>query len=322
MQGWIYQVGAAAPMYNSILCIYLLMCIKYRWTDEQLKKLILPMLHAVILVWAIGSATAGLLLELYNFGGILGCWIDDAQEYYCRQGYDLSSCGRGDKSEEFIWYFGVIPVVSALFVTIITTCMLYCHIRGLEKRARRINEDASYNSGYARSSFGDIENSPEDGRPTLQPASSLSKNCCQNRTKNHLSKQVLESGILYVFAFWITYAPFLIIAFISATDAAVPDWLRVANVLLLPLQGLCNLLIYRLPRWTRYWRKRRQPFVSSNKSLTQEEIQQMPMNHEMDSCPQRSMDFSGDKEAFTPAQSNGALNDSAAVPINGVLIQD
>ncbi|KAI2498597.1 hypothetical protein MHU86_15887 [Fragilaria crotonensis] len=137
LQGWLYQFGAAAPMYNSALTVYCLLCVRFGWTAEQLKKCFLPTMHTLVFGWAFGFATAGIILELYNYGGMLGCWIDDAQlDDLCDQGYELTSCSRGHVSELYVFMFAILPGLSSLMITIFATSMLYCRIRAIEQQAQ------------------------------------------------------------------------------------------------------------------------------------------------------------------------------------------
>jgi hypothetical protein len=251
LQGWLYQFGAAAPMYNSVLSIYCLLCVRYGWTAEQLKKCFLPSMHTVVFGWAFGFATAGIILELYNYGGMLGCWIDDSQMSLCDQGYELSSCSRGRVSDLYVFMFAILPGLSSLMVTIFATSMLYCRIRTIERRAQGVDDDTSGYSQAMRAPRFQVGDLPPDGEQDTTPLLESSHFCCRlwrtRSTQFRMSKKVLESGTLYVVAFWITYTPFVAIAVLSAAKSPVPDWLRVANVLVLPLQGFFNLLIYKIP---------------------------------------------------------------------------
>lgn len=258
MQGWLYQFGSAAPIYNSVLSIYCLLCVKYGWTDARAKKCYLPSMHTIVVGWAFGSATAGLVLQLYNYGGYLGCWIDDSHLNYCVNAPDLSSCSRGEHSDLYVFLFAVLPGLSSLFVTVFATVMLYCSIRALERRAQQYDDDATGYAHATRSSRFVADDIPLDIdqniTESLEPSSS---SCCRltRSTHSRMSKKVLESGMLYVLAFWITYTPFLVIVGLNVAEISTPDFLKVANVVLLPLQGLFNLLIYKLPVLKQGWSK-------------------------------------------------------------------
>jgi hypothetical protein len=91
-----------------------------------------------------------------------------------------------------------------------------------------------------------------------------------------ISKKVLESGILYIMAFWITYLFFSVIAAYAAMGRKAPDWARVVNVILLPSQGSFNHLIYKFRYWQYCWSIRtsllqQQKILQSNIKSTQED---------------------------------------------------
>eukprot|EP00545_Synedropsis_sp_CCMP1620_P004988 CAMPEP_0119030406 /NCGR_PEP_ID=MMETSP1176-20130426/41013_1 /TAXON_ID=265551 /ORGANISM="Synedropsis recta cf, Strain CCMP1620" /LENGTH=470 /DNA_ID=CAMNT_0006986775 /DNA_START=288 /DNA_END=1700 /DNA_ORIENTATION=- len=257
-QGWLYQAGTAVPMYNSVLSIYYLLRVKYKVSDEDLRKHTLPAMHVFVLVFAFGTATIALVLQLYNFGGMLGCWISDG----CTPGDELENCGRGSNHELFMWLFGGFPVLASLAVTIVTTAMLYCDVRSQEVIAHR-RHSYEYDR-HSRATSG--RSRPDDGEAEALESSENEKislwGCCRcwlerASERNKISAKVRDSGLLYVIAFWITYLPFLVIELCHLAGSDVPDWIRFANVTLLPLQGFFNIIIYKIPVW-QYRRSRRQ----------------------------------------------------------------
>jgi hypothetical protein len=284
MQGWLYQAGTTVPMYNTLLSTYYLLCVRYNKTDKDLQKLFLPAMYVLLVSWAFGSATAGLFLGIYNYGGIMGCWIDNSHIPWCEQGYDLESCGRGADADLYMWLFGAFPVLSSFAGTIVATCMLYTTIRSHEVRARRNEiESSSYSNAFRPSRFsgGDLRSEGETPEAIVDTTMVPSRRCnclrdwvsrrCQQFVSFKMSKKVLESGLLYVLAFWITYTPFLVLGICSAAGVSVPDWVRIADVILLPLQGFFNVLIYKVPQWRQQSNQRKkqreiiQPEATSDK---------------------------------------------------------
>ena len=110
---------------------------------------------------------------------------------------------------------------------------------------------------------------------------------CQQFTSFKMSKKVLESGLLYVLAFWITYTPFLVLGICSAAGVTVPDWVRIADVTLLPLQGFFNVLIYKLPQWRQQsnQRKKQREIIQAEATSDKIEARQSDLTQE----PSRSM---------------------------------
>ncbi|KAI2492283.1 hypothetical protein MHU86_22255 [Fragilaria crotonensis] len=215
----------------------------------------LPLRCTTLSLAFIVSYVLGIILELYNYGGMLGCWIDDAQLDLCDEGYVLTSCSRGHVSDLYVFVFAILPGVLSLMITILATSMLYCRIRAIEQQAHGDDRDTSGYSQATRAARFQVGDIPRDDEQDTTTSLESSHFCCRlwrrrsrrRSTQFRMSKKVLESGTLYVVAFWITYTPFIVISILSAAGSRAPDWLRVANVFLLPLQGSFNLLIYKIP---------------------------------------------------------------------------
>jgi hypothetical protein len=289
MQGWLYQAATSVPMYNAVLSIYYLLRVNFKRTDQELRKFALPAMHAAALLWAFGSATAGLVLDIFNFGGLLGCWIYEDYGGYCAAGIDLESCGRGSNHGIFLWLFGAAPVLSSLVVTIAATTAMYCAVRHHEvvaavRRQRQyhhgvitsgslelpaVESDDDHENNIATvpvsptSSQHDEPPAPAPGAPHRRGLRDLCCGCDLSSAVSHkVSAKVRDSGLLYVFAFWVTYLPTMLLEIFFLAGLHSPDWLRIANVTLLSLQGLFNVLIYKVPQW-QYLRSQRNNTRSS-----------------------------------------------------------
>jgi len=72
-----------------------------------------------------------------------------------------------------------------------------------------------------------------------------------------LSTTVRKQAFYYVSAFYVTWLALTILRILQTTDVQVPYAIFVLAVILTPLQGFLNSLIYMKPRYLRYRRRRR-----------------------------------------------------------------
>ena len=72
-------------MYNACICIYYLLTVRYsqRVRPKTIQTYILPAMHIVVWVVALGSAILALSLGVLGFDGVLGCWINDDDKWKC-----------------------------------------------------------------------------------------------------------------------------------------------------------------------------------------------------------------------------------------------
>jgi hypothetical protein len=66
LQGFMFQLGIATPLYNAALSLYYVLLLKYNWTPKQMARQIEPYLHAGIISFSVATSIAPLFMTLYN----------------------------------------------------------------------------------------------------------------------------------------------------------------------------------------------------------------------------------------------------------------
>ena len=66
IQGFLVQLSIMAPLYNVGLATHYLLVVKYKVTEEIMRRNIEPWMHSIPIVWGFGSAMIGLVLDLYH----------------------------------------------------------------------------------------------------------------------------------------------------------------------------------------------------------------------------------------------------------------
>mmetsp|Transcript_6128 Transcript_6128/g.11622 ORF Transcript_6128/g.11622 Transcript_6128/m.11622 type:complete len:551 (+) Transcript_6128:489-2141(+) len=138
-QGFFGQAAyMCTPLYNGVLSLYYLLVIRYRWREDELKRIEVYLLVVPPLV-AGGIAIAGLVLQLYNFANFI-CWIAPLP-WGCldtaRYGAEDANCVRGDNAWIYQWAFLYGPVWFLILFMAVAMLLVYNTVLSHEKRAGR-----------------------------------------------------------------------------------------------------------------------------------------------------------------------------------------
>lgn len=71
--GFFTQFSVCSPLYNGTLSLYYLLMIRFGWREDRLKR-IEPIIHGLTISFALGTAIAGVALNLYGSVEWL-CWV-------------------------------------------------------------------------------------------------------------------------------------------------------------------------------------------------------------------------------------------------------
>lgn len=214
-QGFLLQVAIGAPLYNCSLALLYLLMIKMRWTDQQLRK-VERWIHAVVLVWTLGTAVLLLPLGQYNHIAAV-CWVIGAPKGCGNSSFQEDPgvpCERGN----YAWAWGLALFYIPLWICVLACCasmvLLYQEVRQTHKRSMR----------YSRSIVG------------LQPRQTMQRS-------SQDTSRVAVQAILFSLSFLVTWMP--------STLWSVAHWfewshygLDLAAAIAEPLQGLWNCLIF------------------------------------------------------------------------------
>jgi len=211
-QGFFLQLGlCTATCYQATLLLYYFLTIVKQSRESQIKKWEI-FFHVVPCSAGLGTSIAGLVLKLYNpssRGSV--CWISEYPAYCSKS----LSCDRGQNAIMYQWWFLYVFVCLTFIWLIVAMSTIFHKVRGVEKKARRF----SHESGS--------------------------------------SKDVAMQALLFTISYaipWI-WAPIkagidtadIIFTNPNADDAVIA--LSIVNVIIFPLQGFFNFLVYLRPRY-------------------------------------------------------------------------
>ena len=161
-QGFLYQVGITNPLYIVSLCgaFYLSTCHNKR--DEDLLKRLEPATHIVIWLFAIVSATLGVLSNTVYFMGFNGCFIVIPQPRVCERRPDLADCYRDPvvHPRTVVFVLTIIPTAISVIGIIVFMSLIFRQVKIIESRSSRwdfrnsivVSHQTSYQSGVVRHS--------------------------------------------------------------------------------------------------------------------------------------------------------------------------
>jgi len=121
-QGFFVQANCTSAMYNACLSLYYLLTIKYRWTEDRLKK-IEPYLHAIPFLWSYSTAIASISLDILG-NAYLWCWISS-------------------KYDAYRWALFYGPLWLMILIVTINCIMIWLHIRKTERKSNRWTFEAT-----------------------------------------------------------------------------------------------------------------------------------------------------------------------------------
>jgi hypothetical protein len=245
-QGFFIQLGYTSLFYNMSLSFYFLMVVRYGMKEYQIKKLQL-WLHVPALVVGFGLAFGG--IHRYQNDG-WGCYIPPppiAQDY------------------RSILIFAVVPISIAIIIATVNMVLLYWAVRQQMIAARKwqFSWAAKQQQQVAKSSLSRNEdaacalptNADVSGE-SFQPRSPQ-KRLQYNRQSSIqiMERQTFWQALFYLGAFYVTW-PFLLASqLIQSAQEIYPFTLVV--LILGPLQGFLNFLVYARPRVLKRMEERR-----------------------------------------------------------------
>ncbi|KAI2510065.1 hypothetical protein MHU86_4359 [Fragilaria crotonensis] len=140
-QAFLIQTGVGFMIYNACLSIYYVLMVRYNVSKKRMiwrEKI----MHAVAIVWGIGSAIIPVPLEIFNELGLgSGCWIHQTP-IDCGTEVNPVPCERGgniDTTAAGAILTGV-PAVSSILIVLFCNALLYITVRGKEVESSRFSD--------------------------------------------------------------------------------------------------------------------------------------------------------------------------------------
>jgi hypothetical protein len=250
VQGFVaYVGGAASGLYNVSLAICYLLMVRYRYTDEQLRKLEPYFLYPPIIMCLLMSI-AGLPFQIYNFGGNLTCFIG-ASPIDCNNIESPVECERG---KMYMYWNYANAVVIFLAACTISFCMIKIYLAVLQ-------QDRSGDWFRFPASSNTISSSTNgiSSRATTRANNNVNDRHSNANPSRELSNMIRMQGLWYSVAFFLSFFP-LMLYFIWKITAFYLLAFFTFNLI-----GFTNAVIYIRPRFLKF--RRDHPTVGIGSSI-------------------------------------------------------
>ena len=117
VQGFFTQAGISSSFYNASLSIYYLLVVRFNYKEHQLHRIEYA-LHSVPILWALGTAVTGLVLQDVYGNANLWCWVSQS-------------------AETFRWVAFYGPLWTMILIVTINCLWMYQHVCKIETAAQK-----------------------------------------------------------------------------------------------------------------------------------------------------------------------------------------
>ena len=243
----------SSAMYNGSLTLYYLLTIAFSWRLDQIKR-IEPLLHGLPLAIGWFTAFATIPMELMNPIGWT-CWIG-SYPVSCNVNPNIE-CTRGAHASIYRWAFFHIELWACFIFVAFAMGYIYFRIRKNELAIRKYQYDSSDRGSVASDS---VQPQSQGGRSIF--GTSGRTQLVRKQKKQKLSRKFASQAGFYILSFFLSWI-FPMVGFLIAELTGYLFYpLLAATVVVNPLQGFFNALIYIRPRYIRY--KEEMQRVSTN----------------------------------------------------------
>ena len=243
--GWLVQMVPVAALYNAVLSLYYVLTVTYQKNERSMKRFEICS-HVCILLFWIGSGTAGVVLGLFN-PALFDCWIFD-EPAFCSAIPDVQ-CNRPYYGVSYIaaqYYLYYVWIYASFVICAVSMFMVYKTVYAQEKRmARYANVTMKQQSrAVAESRSEGVNNNviAESTGPITR--STISDNKAEQPGKDTFkrSRRVAIQGLFYVGAFYVTwFIPTINQIYANVTGMLSPFPLFCLSMVFIPLQGVCSI---------------------------------------------------------------------------------
>jgi hypothetical protein len=271
-QGFFFQLGLAVPLYNASLALYYLLVVKFGWKEKKItQSFVGKALLVVPFLFGLGTAVAGLLLDLYQFQiSVVSCWIS-ALSLMCEVN---GHCDYNENANTLFLPFATVPLLICFLIIAGSMTMIVHKLRCNERRMKRWDFERQSSNGsldYAGSSKMIIDSATgfeKNGNSILAFSGSSGRNDGNKvqGTKQKASKarKAAVQAACFILAFVLTWTCFMAMLLwlwrakqilqetgASAGAIVLPVYTVIfLSGFLLPAQGLFNFIVYMRTRCT------------------------------------------------------------------------
>ena len=152
MQGFFFHAGiSASPLYHASLSTVYVLNVVFGLSNDRIARRAEPFLHAIPILFAWGTAIAGLPLKLYNPANRIGffCYIAEYPTFCSLR----DSCERGENARVYLWAFLLIWVFIVFFYMAVCMLMIYRKVLSVEKARDKWTDGAGLQRHRSKSSL-------------------------------------------------------------------------------------------------------------------------------------------------------------------------
>lgn len=266
IQGFVrFLGGMSGQLYNCSLNFYYLALVRYEKSDEEIRTKIEPFLHGVPVTVALLICIISVAMKNINVSEHGNCWAPVYDLPHCDglsdgnvpgDGEFEIACFRGSEGGgRFLWIclflFATIPPI----IIFTTLGMIYQTVWRQEKRQSQYGAE-SFRESIRSASTTDT---PGGGWQSIRRMSSISlrgssttrginASGSRGNTAPSPSRAVLAKAVAYSIAYLLTWSGGLVVQILVVTGNDPPAACVYLAVILMPLQGLYNLLIFMYPK--------------------------------------------------------------------------
>lgn len=268
-QGFFVQFSMGTVLYNATLSIFYLLSIRLRWSPQRVAQKAEPWLHAVPVLFALGTATAGVPLGLYNYARFM-CYIV-AKPFKCQETWKFGDdpekpCQRGDNATVYNWAFNILPKAAVLIVVTLIMWLCHRHVLRLERRITKgpssdysVNRRSSQSSRRSRE-YDEDEDGDDDDKRNIEDEfrdDEAARPAGTGKKGASMSKRIARQSFLYVGALYLTLLPGIVNRLTELIAGKRFAAVAMTIALLMPAQGFWNCFIYFRPRYLQVKRRQR-----------------------------------------------------------------
>jgi len=275
-QAFFIQLGIVTPFYNAILALYYYLTIRREWKEEEFKCRVEYAGHFLSIAWGLGTAIAGLVMDLFNNSGVW-CWIAPYPSG-CGDGPNQDPCVRGENASTYRWAFYYGPLWVMIFLVALFMSLVYAYVRGLDNKmdqytATYRNNAAAAAAARPSNDSGSGELGPGGRRKSLMARTFSTVNTDtlneqRRQRRNERSKAVANQGLFYAGTFALVWVFGTIVRAMQLAGAKPPWAIVFLFAVFTPSQGFFNFLVYVRPRLIKLYEERKKKMAGKRNSKT------------------------------------------------------
>uniref|UniRef100_A0A7S4HP79 Uncharacterized protein n=1 Tax=Odontella aurita TaxID=265563 RepID=A0A7S4HP79_9STRA len=239
-QGFAIQLGFAEPTYSCMLSLYFVLVIKWKMRERHVRRRIEPIMHAVAWLWPLGTALAGIGMQLFNPSTTV-CYMEKYPQR-CNKEIDGTipcPCTRGADAFFYLIFFAGVQIVIIFVVILWSLSAISVTVRQLEGQLQSAGERGPGDNGGG--TVGRL------GRLFGRTRRSVGMRGPRDAHQIKANAMAVQA-FLYIWAFLVTYTLVIFMNLAQEFGLDLPLAVHLLMYTLLPLQGFWNFLAFMHPR--------------------------------------------------------------------------